>query len=254
MKFHALLFVLFVMVRTASAAPIVTYVFNTNGNGTVDPAFAGITADVYNTRSSILGDDGSNNTITGFSTRKDNAYLRASGTTTSSLPVNGTPAYHIFGLTVGGLEANEVLNLSDISFLYETTGDTDTTFFISVYGGADGTDFSGYGLSERLGDYTHAAGAERSAVVNVDLTSGNSAAGTDFTSLSNGDGLEFRIYFGNSGGSDVNGTSAIHRIGGSSQGLIINGDILVVPEPATGILALGAFAGLLLVCRFSKHP
>ncbi|GHB91110.1 PEP-CTERM sorting domain-containing protein [Cerasicoccus arenae] len=224
------------------ASTIVTYKLADNGNGIVAPSFSSVvSAGEYDPRTSALGTDGSGSTISGFSTQSTNTYMRATGTTVSSLPSSGTNAYHTFAISIAGLAVDEVLDLTSVSFRYYATGSTSsTTFTMSFF-----SDAVGFADPDRLGTQTLSGSTLDTAQV-IDLTSSNSVAGTAFTGLTNGTDIEFSIYFGDTG-SNANNTNAINRIG---QDLVISGDVRVVPEPSTyAMIMAGLMAGSVLLRR-----
>ena len=147
------------------AGTIVSYAFNGNGTGVVQPAFTGtVTAGNYDPRSSSIGSG-----VTGFSINNDNVYMRATGTGTSSLASSGTNAWHTFSLNVTGLGAGEVLDLTGVGFTYTATGTTtDTTFSISFY-----SDAVGFTDADVLGDATLSSATTLSSPVAIDLASSN---------------------------------------------------------------------------------
>ncbi len=220
-----------------NAAIIVSYGLSSPGAGAVQSAFSGkVNAENYDPRSDVIEQDGSGNTISGFSNQNDNVYLRASGSLQSSLPGFGTNAYHTFGLSVTGLGAQEVLDLTAVNLTYDVTGTTTgTAFFFSFFSDAVGFD----DLNDRLGNGTW-GGSQNDVTIN--LTSSNAVAGSAFTGLTNGTDIEFRIYFGDDGVNEDN-TAAIHRV---RQYLTIEGEPRVVPEPATGALVLLSLGAVLL--------
>ena len=227
---------LLVTAGSAAADTIVSYSLSGSsaGAGVVQPAFTGlVAADDYDPRTAAIGTDGDSNTISGFSIQNDNVYLRATGTLQSSLPGGGTNAWHTFGLSVTGLPANDVLDLTAVKFNYEATGNNSSTaFYFSVFSDAVGFD----DLNDRLANGNFGGSV---VPVTVDLTSANAVAGNAFTGLTNGADIEFRIYFGDDGSFDDD-TSAIHRV---RQFLTIEGETRTIPEPATAaVLALGAIA------------
>lgn len=250
MKLLHLTFFCFLMIGflPLRSALIITYHFNGDGGndpaeGSVAAAFSGkVTADDYNPTAGGLsvGD-------TGFSSANGNVYVRSTVTTNNSLPSSGTSAWHTFGLSVSGLAANEVLNLTDVTFGYQATGSTGGTgFFWSFFSDAVG---STYDLSERLANGDQGA----PIVETVDLTSSNPVAGNLFTGLTNGTDIEFRVSFGDDGAQENNANS-IHRLGiynSVGQKLQINGEIEIsaIPEPAAISLFLTAALALGLMLR-----
>ncbi len=252
MKFSFLIvtFTLVLSVRS-QAALIVSYDLDGPGTGVVQAGFSGkVTADNYDPRTGSIGKDGAGfdeNTISGFSTGNDNVYMRTTGTTTSSLPGDGTNAYHTFGLSVSGLGVNEVLNLTNITFDYIGTGSwaSNATAYFSFFSDAVGFD----DFNDRLGNKTlNGNGAITTGVaIDIDLTSSNSNAGSAFTGLTNGTDLEFRIYFGDTvSGSEYSVTNVIQRI---YQDLEINGTLQTIPEPSSLLLLLSAVTGLVWLRR-----
>lgn len=228
------------------AATLVSYGLN-GGVGAVQVPFAGVVSAInYDPRTAAIGTDGDGNTISGFSTQNDNVYMRSTGTTSSSLASGGSNAYHTFGISVIGLGANEVLNLTDVDFNYYGTGSwsTNAAIYFSFY-----SDEVGLADADRLGNLTLAGSSNITALTNanIDLTPTNLAAGTAFTGLANGTDIHFRIYFGdNLSGGAISDTQDIQRI---KRFLTISGDIqtILIPEPASVFLVLAALSGLILI-------
>lgn len=163
-----------------------------------------------------------------ISSSSENAFMRAENTPNSSSPT-GSVFYHEFSMTVANLGAGETLNLTSFDFDYFATN-IFGQFFTGVY-----SDAVGYtGTGDKLGTTNITGNAGNS--FSLDLTSSNTVAGSAFTGLTNGETIEFRIFFGDSSTAQ----SRIHRV----DNIVVNGT--VVPEPGSYALLAG-LSGLMFV-------
>ena len=206
----------------ASAATLAEYFFTAKS-----PAPSNVSANLSVSDYATLGGTGS-----GFSsTGTQYAYMQAAVTGTTNDPSGDF--YHEFSVTVQNLAVGQTLNLTSLQFAYskslaETGG---AIYVVGVY-----SDLTGYVSKEvdRLANFT---ATTTDTTVATDLTNTNSVAGSAFTGLTNGQTVEFRLYFG-----DNRSTTTSQRI----DNLAIIG--AVVPEPSAAAL-IGLAGSILLLVR-----
>ena len=213
---------LLISAAASHAAVIVSYDFQSDLSGSIDPSFSGIvTADNYVTN--IGGRSGSGKDV----------YVLGDQTPQSD-PITdsgNTGLYHEFTLNISGLGTGEQLNLTGWSGNYYV--DSSADFRLGLYSNAGALGFSNGDILQ-----TETLGFGGDIIFAVDLTSANSNAGTDFTGLTNGESVAFRFYFGDNSGSNTRR----HRL----DDITVSGQ--VIPEPAT-LTLLAGFLTLVILRR-----
>ena len=220
----------------AAMIEIARYEFESGSAASAD-LDSGTTASDYDPRSAAIGGSPTESSI---SSGAGNAFMRARNTPGSSSPVDDTNNfYHTFSITVDSLPAGKALNLESLDFDYGPNTSANfggSSFFAALYSPSTGL----VNTTDKLGGPTLAAAANNVGTsASIDLTVANPVAGDAFNRLSEGDSIEFRLYFGDNSSSQ----SRIHRV----DNIVLLATL--VPEPMAAWLTLSSLGMATLVRR-----
>ena len=224
---------------SAHADIIATFDFDDDVTGLqntfIDPVFQTTTVgdwtpSLRDTDGDMIGD----NEVGGLSGGSDNFFVRSNDGTPNSTNPTTSEAFSSFTVVVSGLAANEVLNLTDVSYDHFGTGiDAGDQFFSRLYTDLTGLSGTDDGIANMPAFDNNAGGT-----VSESLSSFSALQG-----LANGDSVTFFLYYGD----DQNANGDIHRI----DNFVLEGTVgTAIPEPNTMILL---FAGCATICFRRKR-